>query len=359
MQQLSHYLLQALELAELRRGFCAPNPAVGAVVVKQGQVLATGYHKASGQPHAEAEALALLGNEARGATLYVTLEPCCHVGKKTPPCTELLIARGIREVYYGYVDPNPQVAGRGQQTLQTAGITCAHAPVAAIDEFYQSYAYWWQTRLPWLTAKLALSLDGKIAGANGKPLAISGMELKHYTHTARRRADALLTTARTVVNDDPQLNVRLDGEVLAKPLYVIDRELTLPLTAHVWKTAKSLCVFHKPTADAQRRAALEKQGASCVAIEETANGLNLPEIIAYLGSQGVQDVWVEAGGRCFQALVTAKLLQRALLYIAPQVLGADAWTAFSEPQNFLQTANQVRWQQIGQDAVCDLRWRYS
>ncbi|MGB6976420.1 MAG: bifunctional diaminohydroxyphosphoribosylaminopyrimidine deaminase/5-amino-6-(5-phosphoribosylamino)uracil reductase RibD, partial [Gammaproteobacteria bacterium] len=246
MQQPSHYLLEALELAELRRGFCAPNPAVGAVVVKQGRVLATGYHKASGQPHAEAEALGSLGDEARGATLYVTLEPCCHLGKKTPPCTELLIARGIREVYYGFTDPNPQVAGLGAQALQAAGIPCKHVPLASIDEFYQSYAHWWQTRQPWLTAKLALSLDGKIAGAKGKRMNITGAELQQYTHTLRHQADALLTTARTILNDDPQMNVRLGDKVIAKPLYIIDRELYLPLTARIWQTAKTICILHKP-----------------------------------------------------------------------------------------------------------------
>jgi diaminohydroxyphosphoribosylaminopyrimidine deaminase/5-amino-6-(5-phosphoribosylamino)uracil reductase len=357
MQQPSDYLLQALKLAELRRGFCAPNPAVGAVIVKQGQVLATGYHKASGEPHAEAEALACLGDEARGATLYVTLEPCCHRNKKTPPCTELLIARGIGEVYYGFADPNPQVAGRGANALQEAGISCKPIPIAAIDEFYQSYAYWWQTQQPWLTAKLALSLDGKIAGEKGKRADITGIELQHYTHALRRRADALLTTVRTVLNDDPQLNVRQGDEVMAKPLYIIDRELHLPLTARIWQTAKTICLLHKPTADTERRAALQNHGASCVPIRETPTGLHLADIVAYIGAQGIHDLWVETGGRCFQALATAGLIQRILLYVAPRLLGEAAWSAFSGQQDFLKNAHPVRWQQMGQDVVCDLRWR--
>jgi diaminohydroxyphosphoribosylaminopyrimidine deaminase/5-amino-6-(5-phosphoribosylamino)uracil reductase len=147
------YLKQALQLAEIRRGFCAPNPSVGAVVVKNNKVISTGFHFASGAPHAEVDALNKCGDEARGATIYVTLEPCCHWGK-TPPCTQLLIDRGIKTVIYGLSDPNPLVAGKGHANLEAANISCEQYTVPEISAFYASYYYWHKTGLPWVTAKI-------------------------------------------------------------------------------------------------------------------------------------------------------------------------------------------------------------
>lgn len=350
------YLTQALALAEIRRGFCAPNPAVGAVLVKNSQVIATGYHWASGHPHAEAAALQSLDVDAKDATLYVTLEPCCHTNKKTPPCTELLIQRGIKQVFYGFRDPNPEVAGRGEAILLAAGINCAQISLPAIDAFYASYQHWWQTRKPVVTAKLALSLDGKIAGANGQRIAITGNEAQQFTHQQRKRADAILTTARTIQNDDPLLNVRLDNEEHRKPLYILDRELNTPPTAKIFHSAARVTLFHSATANSEKIQLFTQQGVRCHTIECTLEGLNLAEVIAQIGRDGAHDLWIEAGGRCFEAFANENLLQRAFIYLAPKWLGTDAQTAFANSTDVFTTARQQQWQILGADAVCELSY---
>lgn len=348
------YLKQALELAEIRRGFCAPNPAVGAVVVKDNLILSTGYHWASGHPHAEAGALNKIGAEANGATIYVTLEPCCHRHKKTPPCTELLIARGIKQVVYGYRDPNPQVAGQGEKALQSAGIECIYLPMDEIHAFYQSYHYWWQNQKPFITAKIALTLDGKIAGPQGERITITGSEAQLFTHLQRKRSDAILTTVSTIIADDPLLNVRLDNKIVKKPLYILDSQLNIPLTAKVFNSTESLVIFHSENSDPEKKLALEKLGAECRTIMQTNTGLNLPDIIHYIGQQGMHDLWIEAGGKCFSTFIQQKLLQRAFIYVAPKWLGNDVQSAFIEPFDFPSTTCSLEWKPLGQDAVCKI-----
>ncbi|WP_304985754.1 bifunctional diaminohydroxyphosphoribosylaminopyrimidine deaminase/5-amino-6-(5-phosphoribosylamino)uracil reductase RibD [Coxiella-like endosymbiont] len=180
------YLKQALEFAEIRRGFCAPNPAVGAILVKDNKIISTGFHKRNGLPHAEVEAINSAGENVKGADLYVTLEPCCHYGK-TPPCTDLIIKTGIKSVYYSLADPNPNVFNKGAQALKQAGIDCFLLEIPEIKSFYKSYSYWTANKRSWITIKLALSLDGKIAGIKGKPVALTGEELKLYTHEFRKK----------------------------------------------------------------------------------------------------------------------------------------------------------------------------
>src|SRR3989344_2995168 len=163
------YLKRALKLAEKRRGFCSPNPAVGAVVVKDGKIIGEGWHEKAGAPHAEVMALASAGSSAAGGILYVTLEPCSHTGR-TPPCTDLIIKTGIKAVYYGFKDSNLTVSGQGEFYLKSAGIACEQIELPEINAFYRSYAHWLKTKKPWVTAKIALSLDEKIASVDGKPL---------------------------------------------------------------------------------------------------------------------------------------------------------------------------------------------
>ncbi len=184
------YIKKTLTLAEQRRGFCAPNPAVGAVVVKNEKIIGSGAHQQCGEPHAEVLALQAAGEAARGATLYVSLEPCCHWGR-TPPCSELIIQSGISAVYYAYRDPNPAVAGQGAEKLRAAGIDCHYVAMPEADDFYASYYYWTEHHRPRVTAKIALSLDSKIAGVNGQPLTITGVPLQQYTHHGRQHSDAL------------------------------------------------------------------------------------------------------------------------------------------------------------------------
>lgn len=345
------YLRQALTLAKDRHGFCAPNPAAGALVVKEGSVLATGKHWAAGYAHAERAALEKLGERAQGATLYVTLEPCCHYGK-TPPCTQIIIDAGIKRVYYSLRDPNPKVCGKGSQELIAAGIPCEQIALLDIDDFYQSYIYWTQHNRPFVTAKIAMSLDGKIAGAQGESIQITGSGLQNYTHQNRCKSDAILTTINTIIHDNPQLNIRLNNEVVKKPIYVIDSQLRLPLNAKVLMTALQLTIFHDKNADKKRKQLLKDQGVRCVEVKKDLNGLVLTDIIKIIGGDGVHDLWIEAGSCCFQSFLKQKLLNRALIYIALKILGPEAKLAFDKPLPLLDNAKTIQWQSYGQDAVC-------
>ncbi len=349
----NHYIFlkQALELAQARRGFCAPNPAVGAVVVKDGTVIASGAHQASGQPHAEVIALESLP-DACDATLYVTLEPCCHWGK-TPPCTDLIIAKNIKQVFFGFKDPNPDVNGGGESQLSTAGILCQQLELPEINNFYRSYRYWLEHHRPFVTAKIALSLDGKIASKNGRPVAITGSELKQYTHICRKHSDAILTTVTTILFDDPQLNVRLGNEVIKKPLYILDSDLRLPKNATIFKTAKSITVFHKNTLTQKTNAAWSQLKYYGVSFDE--QGLNLFEVLTLIGDDGVHDCWVEAGARCFEAFLNQQLINRGLLYVAPKILGSEAMNSFKAAFDFSEHGS-VSWRFMGGDAICDVQF---
>lgn len=356
MTDHAHYLQQALALAKIRRGFCAPNPAVGVVVVKDDQIIASGYHWGAGHPHAEAEACKSLPLAAsNGATVYVTLEPCCHQGR-TPPCTTLLIQHGIKAVYYGFTDPNPQVAGRGAQQLRDAGIPCLHLPLPEIDDFYQSYHYWSKTQRPWVTAKLALSLDGKIAGHGGQRTAITGAIAQQFTHQWRKRSDAILTTVKTVIHDDPQLNVRHPEGHDKKPVYILDTHLAIPKTVQIFHTAEKLTIFHQADADKNHRQWLESRGVRCVPIGLQHGKLSLNSVLDSIGHDGIQDLLLEAGGICFEAFAAAGLIQRAFIYMALKWLGPDAQSAFPGHTAIFSQARDLKWQVLGDDVVCELRF---
>jgi diaminohydroxyphosphoribosylaminopyrimidine deaminase / 5-amino-6-(5-phosphoribosylamino)uracil reductase len=284
----------------------------------------------AGAPHAEVAALAdLTPEETAGAQLYITLEPCCHWGK-TPPCTDLIIRHKISHVIYGFRDPHPAVAGKGQQILLDAGINCSHQPLPEIDAFYASYDYWLKTGRPWVTAKLALSLDGCIAGEKGEPMTLTGSAAQQFTHRQRLQSDAILTTARTICRDNPQLNIRLENQVTTKPIYVLDRHKEVLPSARIFKT-----------------------GAPVILLQED---ITLREILDKIGKDGIHDLWVEAGGTCFSAFIEAKLVQRAFIYVAPIWLGEQAQRAFKRADDLFVNANSRVWQVLGEDVVCEMRW---
>ncbi len=348
------YLHQALSLANIRRGFCAPNPSVGAVVVKDNKIIAEGYHFAPGSDHAEVNALKKITGNTQDATIYVTLEPCCHWGK-TPPCSDALIQAGVKRVVYAYRDPNPLVSGAGEEKLLAAGIACEHVPLPEIDAFYASYHHWHKNKKPFVTAKIALSLNGKIAGKNGERIQITGAALQELTHAYRKTSDAILTTAKTIIADDPQLNVRIQDEIIAKPIYILDSHLTLPMTAKIFTTAQSITVFHSAAAPKKRQQSLTALTARCIQVESNQQGLDFNQVLDHLGQEGIHDLWVEAGGTCFSSLFHQRLLQRALIYVAPRWL-EEGKSAFSEGFSLESGAGQLRWQQAGKDAMCEINW---
>jgi len=352
------YLRRALQWAQRGRGFCAPNPAVGAVVVKDGHIVAEGYHHGVGKPHAEVETLRTLTSEiCHNAILYVTLEPCCHYGL-TPPCTDLIIERQLQRVAYGYIDPNPQVFGSGHKALVKAGVACEHIPLQEINDFYRSYHYWRKHKRPYVTAKLALSLDGKVAAAGGAPFTLTGVASAHFTHKQRLHADGILTTARTILCDDPMMNVRLPSKITAKPLFIIDRQLHTPDWAKIWQTASSVTLFHSPEAKPNE---FQRRQARCIPIAEGPQGLELDKILTFLGEQGLHDVWLEAGPRAFYGFLQHKLLNRAYLLYAPKALGEHAISAFppgyGKMHELISQGLKTRQQYTsGTDHIYQLEW---
>lgn len=378
-----YYLQRAYDAAQVYQGQCSPNPPVGAVLVKAGRIVAIGAHRGSGFPHAEVEALEAVDDAtAAGATLYVTLEPCCHEGK-TPPCTDLIIAKRIAAVYFGFQDPNPEVNGKGQATLQEAGLVCEYIPHPSIMALYESYAYWWREGRPWVNIKLALGEDGKIAGPDGERVMITGEACQRLTHQWRKRCDLLLTTATTIIYDNPDFTVRLPenavewGNVSSeaqktslriekKPVAILDRRLRTPPDAHIFKTAASVILFYDPAAplertplelqDALNQVRLVIQRVECVPIPSVNGGLSLTECLSWLGEQGCHQIWVEAGGRCFQGFFNTRLINRAFLYWSSQRLGDTAQAAFTEPFDILAQNAEVQWQALGEDWVCELTY---
>lgn len=353
----ANFLNLALKQAKIQKGFCAPNPAVGSLIVdSHSNILSKAFHRGAGLPHAEIEALKALDHKIPpNSVLYVTLEPCCHWGK-TPPCVEAIIQTGLKRVVYAYEDPNPLVSGKGAHLLRQAGIQCDHIPLDSINAFYESYQHWHRTKKPFVTAKIALSLNGTIAGASGQPVQITGKELLEFTHLSRKASDAILTSVNTVIADDPQLNVRIKNAIFAKPVYVLDRHLNIPLTAKLFHTASKLTLFHGKNIDFNVRAQLSSQGAHCIEVDETTLGLNLGHILTLIGQQGIHDLWVETGGKCFASLVEKNLLQRAYIYISLRWLehGKIAFPEGISLDSMLQT---VRWRSFGRDVLCDMRFQ--
>ncbi len=355
MAQHQNFLQHALALAVSQRGFCAPNPSVGAVVVVDNKIVGQGFHQGPGTKHAEVVALQNFDPQP-GAILYVTLEPCCHYGR-TPPCTDFIIAKKIHKVVYGFLDPNPEVSGRGIEQLREADVLCEYVALAEIDAFYRSYQHWWQTRKSLVTAKIAMSLDGKIAGAQGQPVALTGPDLQIYTHQQRKMHDAILTTVKTIHADDPKYNVRLEDAPLAKTVVILDRCLKLRDELNIYQTAAKLIVLHGADVDGQRLQSLQQRyQIEFLEIPSQNEQLNLPAVLQTLGKLGFHDIWLEAGGQIVQSFIEQRLLDRLLVYFAPKWLGNQAQTAFTKPE-LLHELNVVQWRPYGQDVLAEFHWR--
>ena len=350
------YLLEALRLANHAKGSCWPNPAVGAVLVKNNHIISRGYHTGAGKPHAEIEALAGAGKMASGSTMYVSLEPCCHLGR-TPPCTDAIIQAGISQVYYGFKDPNPVVSGKGAQQLRDAGIVCEYISSDAICDFYHAYDGWTRTGKPYVCLKLALSLDGAVSAVAGRATAISGKDAYRYTHQQRQKYDAILSSVNTILSDDPQFNVRLSdvvGKNQQKSVFIIDTTLRIPETAQIWQTAEELILFHAEGVVQQNIDRVQQLGAKTIAVPRTQCGLNLSEVIAAIGQYGCHDVWLEVGATLSRQFITMNILDRMVFYITPCLLGANSLHLFEGAFDFRALSGDLSWQMIGSE--CMLIW---
>ncbi|HKT18794.1 MAG TPA: bifunctional diaminohydroxyphosphoribosylaminopyrimidine deaminase/5-amino-6-(5-phosphoribosylamino)uracil reductase RibD [Stellaceae bacterium] len=325
------FMRAALSLARRGLGTVWPNPTVGCVLVKDGAVVGRGWTQAGGRPHGETEALHRAGARAKGATAYVSLEPCCHHGK-TPPCTDALIEAGIGRAVVALEDPDPRVAGRGIAQLRGAGIA---VEIGLMAEEARAINAGFFMRLsegrPLVTLKLATTLDGKIATANGESRWITGEAARDRAHLLRATHDAVMVGAGTVIADDPLLTCRLPGFLGRNPVrIVVDGGLRVPLTAKLVAEAKQAptWIIHGHGLDAARRQAFADCGVELIEAAFTRTSeLDLAGALAALGQRGLTRILVEGGARLAGALLEADLIDRLAWFQAPALLGADALPA--------------------------------
>ena len=318
----------ALSLAGLALGYTSPNPAVGAVVVSDGVVVGLGHTQPAGSVHAEIMALRQAGPRAKGATMYVTLEPCCHHGR-TPPCTQAIIDAGISEVHMALIDPNPLVLGKGLKMLEKAGIkTFVGQYEERAREINEGYIKYITTGMPFVIAKFAMSLDGKIATKSGDSKWISGDESLKFVHYLRHIVDAIMVGANTVLADDPQLSARgcsgKGGKTKLQPLRVIvDGKGRTPTSARVFEEpGKTLVAVAKPFS-AKAADGFKKTGAEVVELSAEKGLIELKELLNILGKREVTSVLVEGGNVLFGGLFDHGLVDKVLAFVSPIIIGGD------------------------------------
>ena len=316
------FMAQALRLAEQGLYSTTPNPRVGCVLVRDGVVVGEGWHQRAGEPHAEVHALRAAVEQARGATAYVTLEPCSHYGR-TPPCADALIGAGVARVVAAMQDPNPTVSGNGLARLRAAGISVECGLLsAAAEELNIGFVSRMTRGRPWVRMKLAASLDGKTALENGTSQWITGSAARADGHRWRARACAILSGIGTVLADNPQLNVR-GVETTRQPLkVVIDSRLELPSDARLLDDGLVLLITQSD--DAQKAEALRQRGAEVLHLPSASRKVDLSELMQELARRGINEVHVEGGNRLSGALVAAGLVDELLLYQAPCLIGDSA-----------------------------------
>lgn len=347
----TEFMAAALKQAWLGRGVCAPNPSVGAVAVHNQQIIACAWHQGAGKAHAEQSVLQQIPNHLDDLTLYITLEPCNHWGR-TPPCVSTIINSNVKRVVFGFRDPNPLVViNDTPKILRSKGIEVIHYPLPEIDDFYQSYYYWMNTKMPWVTAKIAQTLDGKIAGSQGERIQLSNEQCSQFTHLQRLHTDILLTTAKTIIQDNPIFNARLSGQTKKKPIAILDNALSLTKEAKIFKTAEYCHIYHS------NHVTPDKKIANCAyhAISTIQGNLDLAEVVRHLGALGYHDVWVEAGGKLFSALHQQALVQKTYLYLVPNCLGEEATPAY-RGENFFNRPYKISWLEQGNNMIACLLW---
>lgn len=323
------FMKRAIELAKQGAGWTAPNPLVGAVVVKNGRVIGEGYHRKYGELHAERNALAACSEDPAGATLYVTLEPCCHYGK-TPPCTEIIIEKKIAKVVIGSRDPNPKVAGKGARILREHGIEVVEDYMReACDALNPVFFHYITTKMPYVVLKFAMTLDGKIATRTGASKWITGEAARNHVHQLRGRYAGILAGIGTVLADDPMLNCRIDGA--HQPLRIIlDSQLRIPMGSRLVRSAKEyplLIVCNESNRDREegtsRIQKLEEAGAKVWTLPEKNGHPDLNVLMQRLGEEKIDSVLIEGGGTVNEAALKAHIVHHVYAYIAPKIFGGE------------------------------------
>jgi len=327
-QQHERFMRQALVLARKGVGRTSPNPAVGCVVVRDGVVVGTGWHRRAGTPHAEVHALLEAGEQALGSDVYVTLEPCSHFGR-TPPCADALVAARVGRVFVGTVDPNPQVSGSGIARLRDAGIPVVSGLLEdACQEINRPFIKQVTTGLPYVILKSAMTLDGKTATASGDSRWVTGEPARRHVHRLRAISDVIMVGVGTVIADDPQLTSRIPGG--RDPLrVVVDSSLRLPLTSRLLGLqSQAATLLATVSQDAEKVARLRDRGAEVLVCAERAGRVDLHDLLARLGGRGVQSILLEGGAELAGAMLRQQLIDRCLFFYAPKLVGGEGFGLF-------------------------------
>lgn len=318
----------ALEEAKKGCGWVNPNPMVGAVIVKNGEIIGKGYHKKYGDLHAEREALASCGQSPEGAIMYITLEPCCHYGK-TPPCTEAIIESGISDVVVGAIDPNALVAGKGVQTLRQNGIRVITGVLEEeCKKLNEAFFHYITHKTPFVVMKYAMTMDGKTATSTGKSKWITGETAREHVHLLRHQYAAIMVGVGTVIADNPQLTCRLPDS--RNPVRIIcDTNLRIPLDSEIIRTAHEVKTYIAAAGgDCKKADALRSRGAEIVFVPGKNDHIDLHELSACLGRLEIDSILLEGGSKLHASALEADIVNKVLVYIAPKIFGgASAKTA--------------------------------
>ncbi len=314
------YMQLAIDLAKKGVGRTSPNPMVGCVVVKNGKIVTEGYHEKYGGYHAERNALSKCREDLAGADLYVTLEPCCHQGQ-TPPCTDIILERGIGRVFIGSMDPNPLVAGKGAKILKSHGVEVVtgilEQECRELNEVFFEYI---STGIPFVAMKYAMTLDGKIATYTGDSRWVTGEVARSHVHELRRRYSSIMVGIGTVLVDDPMLNCRIDEGV--DPVRVIcDSRLRIPLESQVVKTAKEIrTIVAHAVSDPEKEDRLREAGVELIRTDQ-GDKVDFVELLRELGRQKIDSVLIEGGGTFHGTVLKSGLVKRIYCYVAPKLIG--------------------------------------
>ncbi len=326
-------MARAIQLA--RRGLFTsdPNPRVGCVLVQDEEIVGEGWHQRAGEAHAEINALHMAGGRAKGATAYITLEPCCHHGR-TPPCSDALVAAGVSRVVVAMEDPNPQVAGQGLAQLTKAGIeTRSNVLRAQSEALNPGFIKRMRTGRPFVRCKLAMSLDGRTAMASGESQWITGEDARRDVHRLRARSSAMLTGVSTVLADNPSLNARLNtDEIVQQPTrIVLDSQLRMPTDARLLSLPGRTLVCCTEAAGPEKITALTDAGAEVHRLPAENGHVSLPALLDFLGREEINEITVEAGATLNGALLQAGLVDEIIIYLAPLLMGDAARGLFHLP----------------------------
>ena len=318
---------RALQLAENGRYSCSPNPMVGALILSNDKIVGKGFHKRAGEPHAEINAINDAADKAAGSTLFVTLEPCSTRGR-TAPCTDAIIKAGIKKVVVGTVDPNPAHAGKGLDILKEAGVEVELLDLPECRNLNEKFNKFISTGLPFVHAKWAMTLDGKIAARSGDSKWISCEKSREIVHKLRAECDAVMTGSNTVLTDNPQLNVRLEGDWRQPTKIVVDGRCRTPADAKIFDAGGRVVIACSEKSPENKICALEKSGAEIFKISTDENNkINLQALMKKIAEKNIASVFVEGGSGLLGALFDAGLVDRATIFIAPKIIGGkDALT---------------------------------